>query len=613
MKTHYFALCCLSILLYTPIYSQIVNEGTLKISSSTIVYFQSEYTNKVSGAHTNGGNLYLKKDFINNGVTTSNFGTTFFNNSNLETQNILGTAEETTFYNLTINNTSGVFQNLDIIVDHNLLVNLENSFTVAPSKELTVTGNISNLAGNAGLVLKSDNNGTASLNHNTSNVAATVERYISGAAEDWHFLSSPISNQTIAGSSWVPSGTYGNGTGYDLYVWDEPTPCWVYQLNTSTSTIGNPNWPAVHASNNFVTARGYLYAVQAVNPTHKFTGTLHNGIINYPLTANSTADLLLTGFNLIGNPYTSAIDWKATSGWSRSNLLDSDGGYDMWIWNPTANNYGVFNSTGTIGTNGVTQFIPSMQGFYVRAELNGNIAMNNDIRLHSKTVNWMKTNTIKKKTSSIKVHLESDLDFGFDEVLFQFGYSSNHAGAAKLFSRTKTAPSIYTTYENEKLSVKYLTNTVKNPFVLINFVPGYNGRYKFTLDIEGSNFKNLILEDKIEKTFHNFLDKPTYSFNSSVKDNIDRFVLHFKTKKAILGGANDAIPIYYDGEFIVIDLRLISNSTDVQIFDLLGRRTLHKTLKGEYLHRLSIDSQNKMYVVMVKNEHKIKSQKVLMH
>ena len=63
----------------------------------------------------------------------------------------------------------------------------------------------------------------------------------------------------------------------------------------------------------------------------------------------------------------------------------------MWIWNPTANNYGVFNSLGTTGTNDVTQYIPSMQGFFVRAETNANIVMTNDIRSHMGTDYWMKS------------------------------------------------------------------------------------------------------------------------------------------------------------------------------------------------------------------------------
>jgi hypothetical protein len=83
--------------------------------------------------------------------------------------------------------------------------------------------------------------------HNSDNVLATVQRFISGAKEDWHFLSSPFQSRD-SGSSWVPSGTYGNGTGYDLYIWNEPTPCWTYQLNTAVA----PTWPSIHPLSTFV-------------------------------------------------------------------------------------------------------------------------------------------------------------------------------------------------------------------------------------------------------------------------------------------------------------------------------------------------------------------------
>ncbi len=84
---------------------------------------------------------------------------------------------------------------------------------VEANNKLTVTGNIVNNGGNGGLTLISNSMGSASLIHNSADVAGTVERYIGGLAEDWHFLSSPVIGQAISGT-WLPSGTYGNGTGY---------------------------------------------------------------------------------------------------------------------------------------------------------------------------------------------------------------------------------------------------------------------------------------------------------------------------------------------------------------------------------------------------------------
>ena len=87
--------------------------------------------------------------------------------------------------------------------------------------------------------------------------------------------------------------------------------------------------------------------MQATNPTKEFKGNLNNGLVNYPITMTDTEErelVELKGFNLVGNPYPSSIDWQASSGWDRSTLEESAGGNDMWVWNPTAKNYGVFNS-----------------------------------------------------------------------------------------------------------------------------------------------------------------------------------------------------------------------------------------------------------------------------
>ena len=414
------------------------------------------------------------------------------------------------------------------------MVNTSN-LTIAAAKKLTVTNDITNSVGTSGLVLKSTGDGTASLIHDTNNVPATVERYISGAAEDWHFLSTPVANQIIkpmtpTTPSWVPGGTYGNGTGYDLYIWDEKTPCWVYHDGSST-----PSWGSVHAQTHFIPGRGYLYSVQATNPTKEFKGNLNNGTVSYAVTAdcpcNDVDNTGLEGFNLIGNPYPSSIDWTASSGWTRANLVDSNGGFDMWIWNPVANNYGVFNSDGLTGsgTNGVTEHIAPMQGFFVRAASNANITMTNNIRLHDGASNWMKPD--RTKIHNLKVQIASDSKLGSDEVLIQFGHASNNAGAAKLFSTVATAPSVYLTKGKEKLSVKYLTDTIDNPFVPLEFKPGKDGNYTLNInDFDSSNYVNVILEDKKTKIFHDLLAQPNYKFKSLLKDDSDRFVLHFTSK-----------------------------------------------------------------------------------
>ncbi|MBC5839735.1 hypothetical protein [Flavobacterium muglaense] len=197
--------------------------------------------------------------------------------------------------------------------------------------------------------------------------------------------------------------------------WNEPTPCWTYLLNNTVA----PTWPSLHPTTSFVKGRGYLYSTQAVNPTKEFAGLLNNGTVTYPLT-NSSPDLTVKGFNLIGNPYPSSIDWKATTGWTRSDLITAAGGYDMYIWNPAANNYGVFNSNGTTGTNSVTQYIAPTQGFFVRASTAGSITMGNAVRVNSGANNWMKVKA--EKENRLRVKIQANDGTGFDEVLAESIY-----------------------------------------------------------------------------------------------------------------------------------------------------------------------------------------------
>lgn len=514
-------------------------------------------------------------------------------------------------FNLNIDNTNGVTLNTNFALDNNLTINSAKKFIIDAAKSLTVTGTIANSAATSGFVLKSTAAGTASLIHNTNNVPATVQRYISGASEDWHFLSSPVSNQTIVGSSLTPSGTYGNGTGYDLYLWNEPTPCWVYHKNDEgglTIDPKNPKWPAVHSSTKFIPGCGYLYSVQATNPTTEFAGNLNNGSIIYSITNSINGeDPKVRGFNLIGNPYPSTIDWKATSGWTRDALVVSGDGYDMWIWNPVTNNYGVFNSGTAIGTNGVTQNIAPMQGFFVRAATNGNIGMTNSVRGTAGTSNWMRMKTTTAEI--VKVQITSNDNYGSDEILLQFGAPANEAGAPKLFSTVTTAPSLFLNREKKELSVLNLTNVIENSSVPLMFKAGKDGNYALSIGNESASYEVLLLEDKKAKTITDLNLIPTYQFKGSVKDAADRFILHFVPITPEV--TNLPAVIYYDGDEINVDLILVEGQTDIKIYDMSGKLLVDKKVEGKMIHSFNINPQYEIYIVVVNSNGHSTRRKVL--
>jgi hypothetical protein len=557
-----------------------------------------------SGAYLkNTGTAYLvinNADLINNGAYVKSTETVIFSGTAAK---VISGSSNIDMYNLLVTNTAGITTQLGLLTTNNLTVASGSRFTIDPAKTVTVNGTLTNSAGNAGFVLKSDLTGTASLLHNTTTVTATVQRYISGPAEAWHLLSSPVAGQSISGN-WLPSGTYGNLTGYDLYLWNEPNSCWIYKLDL-TSAI---NWNTVHSGTNFEVGRGYLYSLQALNPTKEFAGNLNTGSLSYGLTINGT-NLGFKGFILAGNPYPSSIDWQASAGWTRSNLVSSGGGYDMWIWNPAGSNYGVCNSFTGFVTNGVTRYVPPMQGFFVQAVSAGSLDMDNSARVHNGAGNWLKKGLLNE-LNIVSISVNSESGNGFDEVGLLFGSKPDEYGTMKLFSPVLTAPSLFLPVKGENFSVRYLTDTIDYPFVPLMFKPGSDGRYTISCSFDMISFETVMLEDRQLHFIQNLKTKNTYTFTSSETDNASRFVLHFAASGLIEKNDYPA-RIYTDGASLVIDLTLVNKETDVSVYDMMGRKLLKIKLEGQSLHKFDINAHTELLMVFLTNMDGSVCQKVM--
>ncbi|NOU45636.1 MAG: hypothetical protein HOO86_01085, partial [Bacteroidales bacterium] len=193
---------------------------------------------------------------------------------------------------------------------NNLTIEAGAVLTINYGKALTVNGTLTNNAGVTGLLLKSDATGTASLIHNTANVDATIERYIDGntvinGTFDFHLVSIPLSAP-------VTSAQFNS---MYLYEFDATTQTWV-SLGSSTSTPLAIN-------------KGYMVFYPNTNTTISFAGQLNSGTFT-----TSTPTDAVDEFNLVPNPYPSAIDWDAATGWTKTNVQDA-----FYIWNPVSNNY----------------------------------------------------------------------------------------------------------------------------------------------------------------------------------------------------------------------------------------------------------------------------------
>jgi endonuclease I len=465
------------------------------------------------------------------------------------------------------------------------------TLTIASTSQLTVTGTLTN-AVPSGLVINSDASGTGSLIHSSDFVPATVNRYLPGASWAWHLLASPVS-QGIEGSDLVPSGS-----GYDLYCYDEPTNKWINYKNTSVE----PSWNTVNGSE-FIPGRGYMAAYETANPTKQFTGLLNNGTISFDLTKSGSNEY--NGYNLAGNPYPSSIDWKAVSGWTRSDLALNSGGYDISIFNSTAGNYGVFNSAGLTGTNGATQFIAPGQAFFVKASTTGSLSMTNSVRLHNNAAFLKETDEIERFIRLKIISLATNYS---DEVILEFGHES-YGGSEKMTGYTEKAPSLMLPFEGTAYAIRFMQNTDDEHLVPLRFVAGENGGYAFQSTVDATFFRMAQLEDVMTGQIYDLKSQSEILLSATKDDPADRFVLHLGLMGTEEHTNNELLTAYMNGKNLQIN-NLIGKGK-VSVFDLQGRMVQSITMTDKGLQNCPVQLPAGVYVVRLQSENAVKSVKVV--
>jgi hypothetical protein len=433
-------------------------------------------------------------------------------------------------------------------------INATRSLTVANNGQLTVSGAVTNNAGLTGLVIKSDASGTGSLLHNSASVNATIERYITGStsltANMYHFVSVPLeaSNNPQAG---LFTGSY-------LSYFDQPTQGY---LSASGSGVSTP----------LDVTRGYMIYYPNTSTTYSFAGTMNNG----SFTANTSHYSVFidpdtyTGFNLVPNPYPSAIDWNAASGWTKTLINDA-----IWIWNPTAGNYAAYGTQA--GTNNGTRYIPQGQSFFVQSSNTSPVlAMNNSVRVHNAQAFYKSAEASLPELLRIKVDCEAGTS---DEIIVRFNSTASIEkglyDVAKL-TGSETAPQLYTlTASNDQLSINALPHSAQTIVVPVGIEYPESNSLTFTASgIESfESSVNIFLEDKLLNKTIDLRENPVYNFTNAAGADPMRFSLLFYGVNSTneLNSANYNIWANNDKINILVP-EMMGQKASVQLIDQQGR------------------------------------------
>ena len=131
----------------------------------------------------------------------------------------------------------------------------------------------------------------------------------------------------------------------------------------------------------------------SVADTVTLNGIVNNGPLSVTLYNHNNT--YTKGYNLVGNPYPSPINWDAGAGWTKTNIDNAL----YYFQASTTDQYGGTYSTyinGVSSDGKATAVIPSMQGFFIHVTdgsypVTGTLSMNNSVRITDLTHAFLKS------------------------------------------------------------------------------------------------------------------------------------------------------------------------------------------------------------------------------
>jgi autotransporter-associated beta strand protein len=532
-----------------------------------------------------------------------------FQNSDTPIQKSLGTITTDPGTNLsfgTAGNTAGAaftipdgtFTSTPTI--NNLTLNRVNSLTlnnqplsikgILLSNGPLITNNNLTLLSTSGQTALIDGSGTGQVSGNV-----TVQRYIPSAFGYTYFSSPFTSAQVSQFSAYVDL----NATFPNFYRYDEN------QANKWWIAYTNPSAP-------LTPSQGYAanLGTSKLPVTISLSGVVSNGSLpvtlfnhNYPFT---------TGFNLVGNPYPSPIDWDASSGWIRTN---TDNAVYYFNAGDSSEYTGKYSSyINGISSDGIAgSIIPSLQGFFVHVSngaypVSGSLTFTNSARVNNLNPLFHKPEggasiPLLRFTAGYE-----NSGGNRDPMVVYFNESASsdfdkNFDALKLMNTDFQIPNLYSFSSDAfKLSIKALPSMVDSITVLpIGLETEKDGWVSFHVsDLENfpSNLRIYFSDNKTGICQNLDLDR-TARINLKAGQYNDRLSLIFSLKDLQYNpSANENFYAYSFREILYIYCKLEpAEKGRLMIYNMMGQMVYSSYLFVNGYQQITTDLQTGLYVL----------------
>lgn len=471
---------------------------------------------------------------------------------------------------------------INFTVNGALIIN-SGSFTVEDDASLVQTNNTS------------QNLGTA---FTMKRITEPMYRY------DLTYWSSPVRNQTLHNLSPL--------TLFDKYFgWDPNSQTWItYPVGNHVMQQGAGY--VVRAPQNYSTDPLVVVPFEGV-----FTGTPNNGIITIPIVGD-------TNFNLLGNPYPSAIDADLfLSDPANANL---DGVIYLWthntpiipsgqIYSYSTDDYAVYNFLGGTGTAAPSEpnanlnvpngYIAAGQGFFIGGITAGTATFSNEMRVGGNNDQFFRSPQAEKHRFWASI---SNANGGFKQILI--GHATN---ATNDFDRgwdgelmETDGLTFYTFVDDRKLSIQSFALAFDvNQVVPLGYKTNRAGNHSIMLNKVDGLFTNqdVYLHDKVLDVVHD-LKVSNYEFTTQTGTFDDRFEIVYLN--STLGNPDNAIQkdlLIYNQENTVFIKSPHEEISTVRIIDMQGRilSTLDNVNDTQVSLKLELPNQVLVVSVITKN------------
>jgi hypothetical protein len=427
----------------------------------------------------------------------------------------------------------------------------------------------------------------------------TMQRYLSSGF-GYKYFSSPFQSATV--NEFADDMALGP---YTFYKYDE-------------SRTGS-GWVSYNSpvTNTLIPLQGYAinFGAGSAPNTVDITGVVNNGIISATLYNHDNT--YTKGFNLVGNPYPSPIDWNAAAGWTKSNIDNAL----YYFKASTTDQYGGTYATyiGGVSSDGVVNnIIPSMQGFFIHVSdgsypVTGTLALNNSVRINDLTHPFASRKGAGSEIPLIRLTARfSDDMSSIDPTVIYFDEKGtagfdNQLDAFKLLNTDLSVPNLYTIApDGTILSINALPLLTGDLYTVplglkLNRTGTGDVVFKITYIDESLSGYNIYLTDIAAGTDQNLMNDKEYIISMPQGEYNNRFYLNLSNITTGIPDNNlkpELFSIYSSEGIIKAEIyRLQGKSGTLNIYNLSGQIIYTDRIYTTGYHEFNPGLKEGIYIV----------------